>query len=111
MKDEETGEVTELRCTYDPETRGGHAPDGRRVRGTIHWVSATHSLPAEVRLYDHLFTAEKPDDGAAGSDYRSNLNPSSLEVLTACRVEPSLATARPGTPYQFERRGYFRVDP
>ena len=110
-KDEETGEVTELRCTYDPETRGGHAPDGRRVRGTIHWVSAAHSLPAEVRLYDHLFTTEKPDDAPAGSDYKSNLNPSSLEVLTACRVEPSLATARPGTPYQFERRGYFCVDP
>jgi glutaminyl-tRNA synthetase len=110
-KDEATGEVTELRCTYDPETRGGHAPDGRRVRGTIHWVSAAHSLPAEVRLYDHLFTTEKPDDAPAGSDYRSNLNPSSLEVLTACRVEPSLATARPGTPYQFERVGYFCVDP
>ena len=110
-KDEETGEVTELRCTYDPETRGGHAPDGRRVRGAIHWVSAAHSLPAEVRLYDHLFTTEKPDDGPDGSDYRSNLNPTSLEVLTACRVEPSLATARPGTPYQFERRGYFCVDP
>ena len=109
-KDEKTGEVTELQCTYDPETRGGHAPDGRRVRGTIHWVSAAHSLPAEVRLYDHLFTTEKPDDVPAGSDYRTNLNPSSLEVLTACRVEPSLATARPGTPYQFERRGYFCVD-
>ncbi len=110
-KDQETGEVTELRCTYDPETRGGHAPDGRRVRGTIHWVSAAHSLPAEVRLYDHLFTTEKPDDGPDDSDYKSNLNSSSLEVLTACRVEPSLATARPGTPYQFERRGYFCVDP
>jgi len=109
-KDQETGEVTELRCTYDPETRGGHAPDGRRVRGTIHWVSAAHSLPAEVRLYDHLFTTEKPDDAPAGSDYRSNLNPSSLEVLTACRVEPSLAAAGPGTPYQFERVGYFCVD-
>ena len=110
-KDEETGEVTELRCTYDPETRGGHAPDGRRVKGTIHWVSAAHSLPAEVRLYDHLFTTEKPDDAPAGSDYRTNLNPSSLEVLTACRVEPSLATAKPATPYQFERCGYFCVDP
>ena len=110
VKDEE-GEVVELRCVYDPETRGGHAPDGRKVRGTIHWVSASHSVPAEVRLYDHLFTAEKPDDSADGSDYRSNLNPNSLETLTSCRLEPSLADARPGTLYQFERRGYFCVDP
>ena len=111
VKDEGTGEVVELRCIYDPETRGGHAPDGRRVRGTIHWVSAAHSLPAEVRLYDHLFTTEKPDDAPDGSDYRSSLNPNSLETLTSPRVEPGLADAKPGTPYQFERVGYFCVDP
>ena len=110
VKDEE-GEVVELRCTYDPETRGGHAPDGRKVRGTIHWVSGTHSIPAQVRLYDHLFTAEKPDDAFDDSNYRSILNPNSLETLTSCLVEPSLASAKPGTLYQFERCGYFCVDP
>ena len=109
-KDEDTGEVVELQCTYDPETRGGHAPDGRRVRGTIHWVSAAHSVPLEVRLYDELFTSERPDDAPEGSDYKSSLNPHSLEVLAGCRGEPSLATAKPGTPYQFERTGYFCVD-
>ena len=108
---DETGEVVELRCTYDPETRGGHAPDGRKVRGAIHWVSAAHAVRAEVRLYDHLFTTETPDAAADGSDYRSSLNPNSLETLTSCRVEPSLAIAKPGTLYQFERRGYFCVDP
>ena len=110
VKDED-GEVVELRCTYDPETRGGHAPDGRKVRGTIHWVSAADSAPAEVRLYDYLFTTEKPDDAADGSDYKRNLNPNSLETLTSCRVEPGLADAKPGTLYQFERLGYFCVDP
>ena len=110
VKDEE-GEVVELRCTYDPETRGGHAPDGRKVRGTIHWVSGTHSIPAQVRLYDHLFTAEKPDDAFDDSNYRSILNPNSLETLTSCLAEPSLASAKPGTLYQFERCGYFCVDP
>ena len=100
----------ELQCTYDPETRGGHAPDGRRVRGTIHWVSAAHSVPLEVRLYDELFNSEKPEDTQEGSDYKSSLNPHSLEVLNVCRGEPSLATAKPGTPYQFERTGYFCVD-
>ena len=110
VKDEE-GEVVELRCTYDTETRGGHAPDGRKVRGTIHWVSGTHSIPAQVRLYDHLFTAEKPDDAFDDSNYRSILNPNSLETLTSCLVEPSLASAKPGTLYQFERCGYFCVDP
>ena len=109
IKDDD-GEVVELRCTYDPETRGGHAPDGRKVRGTIHWVSVGRSIPAEVRLYDHLFTIERPDDASDGSDYRSNINPDSLEILTACRVEAGLSAARPGTPYQFERRGYFCVD-
>ena len=104
---DERGEVVELRCTYDPETRGGHAPDGRKVRGTIHWVSAAESVAAEVRLYDLLFTVEKPDDEA---DYETTLNPDSLETLTSCRLEPGLAEAEPGTPYQFERLGYFRVD-
>ena len=107
---DEAGHVVELRCSYDPETRGGQAPDGRKVRGTVHWVSAEHSVPVEVRLYDHLFTTEKPDDAADGSDYRSNLNPNSLETLTSGRVEPGLVNAAAGTPYQFERLGYFCVD-
>jgi len=101
-----SGEVIELRCTYDPETRGGDAPDGRKVRGTLHWVSAAHALPAEVRLYDRLFRVENPDEG----DFRDHLNPDSLEVLDA-RVEPSLAGVEAGTRVQFERQGYFCVDP
>ncbi len=101
------GEVVELRCTFDPETRGGHAPDGRKVRGTIHWVSAGHSVAAEVRLYDLLFTVDRPDEAP---DYDSVTNESSLETLTFCRLEPSLADAQAGTPYQFERLGYFCVD-
>ena len=102
------GEVVELRCTYDPETRGGQAPDGRRVRGTIHWVSAEHAVDAEVRLYDHLFTSERPDDD---DDFMTTLNPNSLEVVRNAKVEPSLADAVPGEKYQFERTGYFAVDP
>ena len=101
------GEVVELRCTYDPETRGGHAPDGRKVRGTIHWVSAGHSIAVEVRLYDLLFTVDRPDEAP---DYDSVINESSLETLTDCRLEPGLADAETGTPYQFERLGYFRLD-
>ena len=108
VKDETTGEVVELRCTYDPETRGGHAPDGRKVRGTIHWVSAAHSLSAELRLYDHLFQTERPDEA---DDPLSELNPASLEVLRSARVEPGLAAAQPGDRFQFERQGYFAVDP
>jgi len=111
IKDERTGEVVELRCTYDPQTRGGDAPDGRKVKGTIHWVSARDALEAEVRLYDHLFTKANPGDDGDGSDWKSSLNPSSLETLTSCRVEPSLAGAAPGRRYQFERIGYFCVDP
>jgi glutaminyl-tRNA synthetase len=111
VKDEKTGEVVELRCTYDPATRGGDAPDGRKVKSTLHWVSAAHALEAEVRLYDHLFTKEDPDDVAEGEDFTANLNPGSLETLAACRVEPSLAGARPGDRVQFERLGYFCVDP
>ena len=105
---DDNGEVVELRCTYDPETRGGHAPDGRKVRGTIHWVSAVHSQQAELRLYDHLFSAEHPE---GADDLMSGLNPDSLEVLTSARVERSLADATPGARYQFERQGYFAVDP
>ncbi len=106
----DAGEVIELRCTYDPETRGGSAPDGRKVRGTIHWVSAEHALEAEVRLYDHLFSVPDPSVVEEGSDVESNLNPDSIEVLTDCRVEPSLAGAHPAVPVQFERVGYFCVD-
>jgi len=111
VKDPATGQVTELRCTYDPATRGGDAPDGRKVKATIHWVSAPHAVDAEVRLYDHLFTKEDPDDVPEGQDFRANLNPHSLEVLTGCKVEPCLADAPAGSRYQFERLGYFCVDP
>jgi glutaminyl-tRNA synthetase len=110
VKDEKTGEVSELHCTYDPATRGGNTPDGRKVKGTIHWVSASKSLPAEVRVYDHLFTKPDPGDVSKGGDYRDNLNPQSLEVLNGCRVEPSLATACGEERFQFERQGYFCVD-
>ena len=111
VKDERTGEVVELHCTYDPATRGGDAPDGRKVKSTLHWVSAAHALEAEVRLYDHLFTKEDPADVPEGEDWKANLNPNSLEVLPSCRVEPSLAGAAAGSRYQFERLGYFCVDP
>jgi len=110
-KDEKTGEVTEVHCTYDPATRGGDSPDGRKVKSTLHWVSAEHALEAEVRLYDHLFKKEDPTDVEEGTDSTDYLNPNSLEVLTSCRVEPSLADAQPGSRYQFERLGYFCVDP
>jgi glutaminyl-tRNA synthetase len=110
IKDEH-GEVVELHCTYDPQTQGGWAPDGRKVKGTLHWVSADHSLEAEVRLYDRLFVKENPLEAEEGEDFAASLNPNSLEVLTGCRVEPSLAGAAPGSTYQFERQGYFCVDP
>ena len=103
--------VVELRCTYDPATRGGDAPDGRKVKATIHWVSAAHALPAEVRSYDRLFVKEDPDEASEGQDFLVHLNPNSLEILTACRVEPSLVNAKAGSIYQFERQGYFCVDP
>ena len=106
---DETGEILELHCTYDPETKGGYAPDGRKVKATLHWVSAPHSLPAEVRLYDRLFT--EPEPGAATGNFLDDLNPDSLEILNICRVEPSLGAARPGARFQFERLGYFAVDP
>jgi len=108
---DENGEIVELHCSYDPATRGGDSPDGRKVKSTLHWVSAAHSLQAEVRLYDHLFTKENPDDVEGDADFKSNLNPNSLEVLKSCRVEPSLANAKPLSRYQFERLGYFCVDP
>ncbi len=106
----DAGEVVELRCTYDPATKGGSAPDGRRVRGTLHWVSAAHAIEAEVRLYDRLFSVPNPMDVPEGKSWQDLLNPDSLEVLNGCRVEPSLAGAAPGTTVQFERQGYFCVD-
>jgi glutaminyl-tRNA synthetase len=105
------GEVVELRCTYDPASRGGAAPDGRKVRSTIHWVSAAHAVDAEVRLYDHLFTIADLGDTEEGKDWRHYLNPASLEVLTGCKLEPALAGVAVGERFQFERVGYFTVDP
>ena len=110
VKDEETGEIIELGCRYDPDTRGGSAPDGRRVKATLHWVSADHALEAEVRLYDRLFTIENPDDTKDG-DITDYLNPESVEVRRGCRVEPSLSAAEAGARFQFERLGYFALDP
>jgi len=110
VKDPHSGEVVELHCSYDPESRGGGTKDGRRVKGTLHWVSAEHALEAEVRLYDHLFAESNPDNAGEGADFRSNLNPHSLEVLTGCRVEPGLKNALPGSRCQFLRHGYFCVD-
>jgi glutaminyl-tRNA synthetase len=112
VKDAKTGEVTEIHCTYDPATRGGNAPpDGRKVKSTIHWVSASHAIDAEVRLYDNLFSVENPNAVTEGEDFTVNLNPNSLETVTHCKVEPSLGGASPGARYQFERLGYFCVDP
>ena len=111
VKDKQTGEVIELRCTYDPATKGGWSPDGRKVKGTLHWVSAAHAIEAEVRLYDYLFLQSSPEEGEEGSDFKSNINQDSLEVLPSCRLEPSLAGATPGSRYQFERLGYFCLDP
>jgi len=110
VKDEK-GEVIELRCTYDPATKGGNAPDGRKVKSTIHWVSAAHAADAEVRVYETLFTREDPNEVEEGQDFTANLNPNSLEVVSNCKIEPSLAGAAPGSSYQFERLGYFCVDP
>jgi glutaminyl-tRNA synthetase len=105
------GEVVEIHCTYDPATRGGNAPDGRKVKATIHWVSAAHALNAEVRIYENLFNKENPGDIPEGQDFTVNLNPNSLEIIPEAKVEPSLAQAKPGDRYQFERLGYFCVDP
>jgi glutaminyl-tRNA synthetase len=111
VKDDKSGEVLELRCTYDPETRGGWSSDGRKVRGTLHWVSAAHAIDAEVRLYDHLFLKANPEEVTDGVDFQSNINPNSLDILESCKLEPSLAQATPGSRFQFERLGYFSVDP
>ena len=110
VRDEQNGEIVELRCVYDPASRGGSSPDGRKVKATLHWVSAAHALEAEVRLYDHLFTKEDPAKVDEGADWKSNLNPASREILTSCQVEPSLKGAKPGYRCQFERLGYFCVD-
>ena len=110
VKDPKTGQVIELHCTYDPQTRGGDAPDGHKVKGTLHWVAAPQALSAEVRLYDHLFVKENPNEGEEGKDFSDYINPNSLEVLKNCLVEPSLSKAEPESRYQFERLGYFCVD-
>ena len=109
-KDPATGEVALLHCTYDPATRGGDSPDGRKVDATLHWVSAAHAVKAEVRLYDHLFTKPDPDDVPEGTDWKTNVNPDSLEVIREALLEPSASGAAVGSRYQFERRGYFCVD-
>jgi glutaminyl-tRNA synthetase len=108
---DEMGNVIELHCTYDPATKGGDAPDGRKPKATLHWVSAAHALEAEVRLYDRLFSEPHPDSVDDEQDFTLHLNPGSLELLSSCYVEPSLASAAPGDRYQFERIGYFCVDP
>jgi len=111
VKDPKTGEVVELRCTYDPETKSGSAQSGRKVKATLHWVATAHALEAEARLYDHLFTVENPEDVAEGEDWTENINPKSLETIASCRVERHLKDAEAGARYQFERLGYFTVDP
>ena len=110
VKDPATGAVLEIHCTYDPETRGGDSPDGRKVKGTLHWVSASHSLKATVRLYEHLFTVPDPAGAGDGTDYKHYVNNQSLETVTSCRLEPGLSAAVPGVSYQFERQGYFCID-
>jgi glutaminyl-tRNA synthetase len=105
------GEVVEVHATYDPATRGGNAPDGRKVKSTIHWVSAAHAIDAEVRLYDNLFSNPDPGDVPEGKDFTTNLNPNSLEIVPQAKLEPSLEPAKPGDRFQFERLGYFCVDP
>ena len=111
MGKDAAGNVTEVHCTYDPATRGGDAPDGRKIKGTIHWGSAAHALPAQVRLYDALFTVRNPEDVPEGHDYKENINKNSLEVVERAMLEPSLKSAAAGSRYQFERLGYFFVDP
>ena len=105
------GDPIEVRATYAPETRSGNAPDGRKVKATIHWVSAAHAIEAEIRLYDTLFTQENPEDVPEGVEFTTGLNPASLEVLRGCKLEPLLADALHGVPLQFERVGYFVADP
>jgi glutaminyl-tRNA synthetase len=110
IKDDD-GKIIELRCTYDPATKGGNAPDGRRVKATLHWVSAAHALPVEVRLYDHLFATENPYEVEEGGDWLNNRNPDSLKVISPAWLEPSVASANPGDLFQFERLAYFCLDP
>jgi glutaminyl-tRNA synthetase len=110
VKKNATGDVVEVHCSYDPATRGGNTPDGRKVKSTIHWVSAEHALNAEVRLYDNLFSKEDPNEVEEGQDFTANLNPNSLEVLKNAKLEPSLANVKSGQRFQFERLGYFCVD-
>lgn len=110
VKDPKTGDIVELHCSYDPASRGGGGSDGRRVKGTIHWVAAAHAVTAEVRLYDRLFLTPNPGGGRGDADFKAYLNPSSLEILKSCQLEPSLAGAKPGNRYQFERLGYYYVD-
>jgi glutaminyl-tRNA synthetase len=110
IKDDRSGEIKEIHCTYDPRTRGGDSPDGRKVKATLHWVSASHAIEAEVRLYDHLFLVPNPGEGKEGQGFKHSINPNSLQILKSCRLEPSLATAGPGDRYQFERLGYFCAD-
>ncbi len=110
IKDTDSGDILELHCTYDPATRGGAAPDGRKVKGTIHWVSAQHAVDAEVRLYDRLFLKENPEECEAGQDWKSNLNPDSLQIISGCKLEPALRDATPDVTCQFEREGYFCAD-
>jgi len=110
IKDNRTGQITELQCTYDPTTHGGSAPDGRKVKATLHWVSARHAIDVEVRLYEHLFTKENPMDVEEGKHFTDHMNPSSLEILADCKLEPSVGNSQPGDRYQFERMGYFCVD-
>lgn len=111
VKDEDTGEILEIHCSYDPGTRGGWSDDGRRVRGTLHWVSAAHAVDAEARLYEPLFTEREPENAAEGTDWTAFINPNALEVLSGCKVEPSLVGVPHGTRYQFLRMGYFCIDP
>ena len=110
IKDQD-GNILEIHCTYDPETRGGDAPDGRKVKSTLHWVSARHAIKAEAWLYDRLFKDERPENASEDEDFIANLNPDSLQILKNCAIEPSLLNAKPGSRYQFERQGYFCVDP
>ena len=108
---DDSGNIKELHCTYDPATKGGDSPDGRKVKGTLHWVSAKHALDAEVHVYEQLFSKEDPDDVPAGQDFTANLNPNSLQVLTGVKLEPSVAEASANSHYQLLRQGYYSVDP
>jgi len=111
IRDDRSGEITGLHCTYDPATRGGDSPDGRKVKATLHWVSAEHAVEAEARVYNYLLLKPDPDDVEEGKDFKSIINPDSLEILSSCKCEPCLADAKPGSRYQFERLGYFCADP